>query len=241
MSRRVDPRSRSGREAPVNSPRRGGGTAALERVDGSAVDVADRELCATLDRQFKAAARRAGELLVCRAGCDACCRGPFPITRLDARRLRAGLDRLERDDPHAARAIHDRAARAVETLRDGFPGDPRSGSLCRDEAALDRFFERHAALDCPALAPDSGRCELYAARPVSCRTYGPPVRFGDVASPPCDLCFRNATPGEIEACRFAPDEEGLEEAILRAIGAQGPDDWETLVAFALVRPVQDRP
>jgi Fe-S-cluster containining protein len=121
----------------------------------------------------------------------------------------------------------------VEILAAGYPGEFSAGRLIADEEALDSFFEAHRALPCPALSPVSGRCELYAWRPVSCRTCGPPARFGAEKSPSCRLCFIDAASEELERCRMEPDREGLEEVILAGMGVAAGEDWETLVAFAL--------
>jgi Fe-S-cluster containining protein len=202
--------------------------------DADGLERADERLLRVLDADLAEAARRAGDRLACRPGCSACCIGPFPITRLDVRRLRRGLERLAGVDPGRAEDVRLRARAAVAALFESYPGDAASGRLDADEARLDSFFERHAGLACPALDPVSGRCELYEWRPVSCRTYGPPVRFGDEASPPCDLCFVGADDAIVEACRVEPDRDGLEQAILAALGVRAGEDWETLIAFALV-------
>jgi len=211
---------------------------AAPRLRAAAVQQADERLLRVLDRDFAASARRAGAWLVCRPGCAECCIGPFPITRLDAWRLRRGLAALGREDPSRVSAVLARARASASALGDGYPGDAASGRLEADEDELDRFFERHGSLACPALDPDSGRCDLYAWRPVSCRTYGPPARFGEEETPPCRLCFDGASRATIEACRMEPDREGLEEAILAGLGVAGGDDWETLIAFALVHPAE---
>lgn len=194
----------------------------------------DRRLLAVLDGDFAEALRRAGPRLLCAPGCADCCYGPFPITRLDAWRLARGLAALARRDPARATRIACRARAAVAAIAPGFPGDPATGELADDEAALDSFLERHAALACPALDPASERCELYDSRPVSCRTYGPPARFGDELVPPCRLCFVGSDPATVERCRIEPDRDGLEPAILHELEAPG-QDRETLVAFALSR------
>ena len=192
----------------------------------------DRELLVVLEGGFDRAARRAGDHLVCAPGCSDCCHGPFPITPLDVRRLREGLRQLEETDPPRAAALRCRAGAAVETLADGFPGDPDSGRVRNDLDELDRFFERHRALACPAL-DRSGRCELYAHRPVGCRDYGPPLLYDGEPAPPCPLCFNDATSDEIEDCRYTPDPTGLEGEILAQL-VEGPDDeWQTLIAFVL--------
>lgn len=194
----------------------------------------DAALLRSLDRDLEAVKRKAGEWLACRPGCFECCVGPFPVTRLDVWRLRRGLRELRRDDPARARRIRERARRAVEILADDYPGDAASGRLVDDTDALDRFFERHASLACPVLDPETGECELYDSRPVSCRTYGPPARFGAEDAPPCRLCFQGAPREVIERCRIEPDRPGWEDALLAEMGAEPGRDWETLIAFALV-------
>ena len=51
----------------------------------------DAALTQIVDTALAEAARKSGAWLVCRPGCTECCMGPFPITQLDARRLREGL------------------------------------------------------------------------------------------------------------------------------------------------------
>jgi Fe-S-cluster containining protein len=197
------------------------------------VEQLDRRLLGVLDDGWRRAAECAGSWLECGPGCSDCCHGPFPVTGLDVRRLRGGLHELRGRSPQRAAAVECRAREAVATLKDGFAGDFATGRLVHDQAVLDRCFERHRSLPCPALDSGSGRCELYAARPVACRTYGPPVRFGDVLVAPCRLCFRGADARTVARCRFEPDPEGLEQAILARLGVAPGEDWETLIAFAL--------
>lgn len=193
----------------------------------------DADLIAALDGRLSEAARRAGDQLACRPGCTECCLGPFPIGALDARRLRVGLERLGREDPERADGLRERARRAAQALRPGFPGDAVRGRLTdAPSEAPDEYWERHGALPCPALDLATGACELYAERPLSCRSFGPPVRIGDEDLPPCRLCFTSALPDEVERCRVELDPERREEALLDRLG----DDAETLVAFALAEP-----
>jgi Fe-S-cluster containining protein len=201
---------------------------------------ADRLLLRAIDEEMETATRKAGEWLVCRPGCTDCCIGPFPITRLDAWRLRQGLARLEESDPDRAAALRERTARAVEALRDDFPGDPASGTLSGDREQEDRFFDRHGSLPCPALDPEAGTCDLYDSRPVSCRTYGPPVRFGEQSLPPCRLCFDGATPEEIERCRVTPDDSGIEAALLERLRRDDDGKGETIIPFALLGAPEEK-
>lgn len=198
------------------------------------LEQADAELLRVLDDSFDEVRRRAGAWLACGPGCSECCIGPFPITRLDVRRLRRGLSDLSHHDPERAGRILDRSLRAVRTLADGYPGDRAGGRLSGDVDALDLFFERHGSLPCPVLDPATGRCELYAARPVSCRTYGPPLRFVGEDALPCPLCFKEAPAVIVERCRFEPDPRGLEDATLSKMGVSAGEDWETLIPFALL-------
>jgi Fe-S-cluster containining protein len=144
------------------------------------------------------------------------------------------MEALVARDPERARRLAGRARAQIPVLSEGFPGDPRTGALApeeelEDEAAAEAFFSRHAALPCPALAPETGRCEVYEHRPIPCRTFGPPVRIGDADLPPCRLCFVGSSPDEVEACRAEPDPDGLEDRLLGRFG----DAPDTLVAFVL--------
>jgi Fe-S-cluster containining protein len=87
---------------------------------------------------------------------------------------------------------------------------------------------------CPALNPENGTCELYEFRPVTCRTFGPPImEEGELAV--CELCFDGVSDEEIATCEMHPDPDNLEAALLKelenATGAQG----ETIIAFVLAR------
>ncbi len=196
---------------------------------------ADRRLLQVVDQALAEAGRLAataeGSRLACRPGCTECCHGPFPINRLDARRLRAGLGELAARDPQRAGAVRERALDQLPRLREGFPGNFATGLLAEDEEAAEPFFSRHRGLPCPVLDPQNGCCELYAHRPLTCRTFGPPVRIGEAPLPPCRLCFQGASPETVEACRVEPDPHGLEDRILARLG-----DEETLIAFAVAGP-----
>ena len=197
-------------------------------------DRADRRLLAVVDEALAEAVHRAdrtesGSWLACRPGCTECCHGPFPINELDARRLRQGLAGLATRDPQRAEAVTNRSRVQLPALREGFPGDPETGLLTDGDD--DAYFTRHGGLPCPALDPETGRCDLYAHRPLTCRTFGPPMRIGDSTLPPCRLCFQGASEEIVEACRVEPDPHGLEDRILLSLGEE-----ETLIAFALALP-----
>lgn len=193
----------------------------------------DRVFLRVLDARLQEGAVRAGERLACRLGCTECCHGPFPINRLDAARLRDGLAELAGVDPPRAAAVASRAERQRALMAPSFPGSAKEGRLSEDEAEQDAFLARHAGLPCPALDPATGGCDLYAHRPVSCRTYGLPVRLGGEDLPPCRLCFLGVPPGEVEACRVEPDPGGEEDAVLSDLERRRQATGSTIVAFAL--------
>lgn len=205
-------------------------------MPGKDLDRADRRLLRVIDEAMSEAAALAGDRLACRPGCTECCHGPFPINALDARRLRAGLALLAERDPERAAAVTARAQRLLPVLRPGFPGDPATGKLhdtgLEEDTDAEEYFSRHAAVACPALDPATGRCDLYEHRPLSCRTFGPPVRIGEADLPPCRLCFAGSTQEEIDACCVEPDPYGVEDRLVHRFDAGD----ETLIAFALACP-----
>lgn len=192
----------------------------------------DQRLTFLADTAFAKAARRAGKHLICHPGCTPCCHGAFAISPLDALRLRVAMERLALADPNRALAVAARAAAYREQYGASFPGDPASGILGATpeaEAAFEDFADDEP---CPALDPASGRCDLYDARPMTCRTFGPPVRHASEAGEGfavCELCFTEALPEEIEAAEMKPPL--TEEQALLAHFRQG--SGETIVAWCL--------
>jgi Fe-S-cluster containining protein len=100
-------------------------------------------------------------------------------------RLRAGLSALQRADPGRAMRVRRRAREYVTAAALHYPGDPSTGEL-HDEDSLPASLDQ---MPCPALDPATGWCDLYAARPVTCRTFGPTTRMGEDAVAACELCY----------------------------------------------------
>lgn len=187
-----------------------------------------------MDASLAEAARRAGEWLVCRLGCTQCCYGAFAINSLDALRLNAGMEALRSAEPALAAQIERRARAWIAEFSTEFPGDPETGLLGNSEADVERFEEFANDAPCPALDPASGRCDVYAWRPMTCRVFGPPVRMEaeteeSLALGHCELCFAGASQSEVAACEM-PIPHDLEAALLEEAGTKG----ETVVAFALL-------
>ena len=192
----------------------------------------DQALVQIVDSALADAARRSGKWLVCRPGCTQCCIGAFPINQLDAIRLREGLTHLGECAPERADRVRQRAREAVSRLSKEFPGDPTSGLLDESEEGERRFAEFANDEPCPALDPETGLCELYEARPMTCRVFGPPVRSEDGLGV-CELCFQGTTDEEIAACEMNPDPDDLESTLLRELEQTTGTHGETIVAFCL--------
>ena len=188
----------------------------------------DRELVQIVDAALADSVRRSGAWLACRPGCTQCCIGVFAISQADAVRLQEGLAELEQHDPKRAERVRRRVRAGVRRLRAGFPGGASTGILA--ESGED-FADYANDEPCPVLDPETGRCDLYAARPMTCRVFGPPVR-SEGGLGVCELCFHGATAEQIAACELYADTDDLEaELLARVEGATGKRG-NTIVAFA---------
>jgi len=192
----------------------------------------DRALVQIVDSALADAARRSGKWLVCRPGCTQCCFGVFAINQLDAVRLREGLTQLEDCAPERAARVRQRARDAVSRLSKEFPGNPITGLLDEGEEAEERFAEFANDEPCPALDLETGLCELYESRPMTCRVFGPPVRSEDGLGV-CELCFQGATEEEIAACEMNADPDNLESTLVEQLEKSTGVHGQTIVAFCL--------
>ncbi|MDB4954880.1 MAG: hypothetical protein JWO36_2449 [Myxococcales bacterium] len=74
----------------------------------------------------------------------------------------------------------------AEAIRDevaSWPDDQRRALIANAAERVDV---------CAALDP-AGRCLIYAARPIVCRSHGAPIRMHDKSLPVVQACFRNFT------------------------------------------------
>jgi Fe-S-cluster containining protein len=187
----------------------------------------DKELLQIMDAALADAARRAGSLLACRPGCTQCCHGAFAINALDLARLQAGLQALRAADPLKADAVEQRAAAWIAAFGAEFPGDAGTGVLGCSEEDQARFEDFANDAPCPALNPETGLCDVYEWRPMTCRVFGPPVRVGGALGC-CELCFVGASDEEIAVCEMPVPHE-LEDRLVEETGSTE----ETVVAYAL--------
>lgn len=191
----------------------------------------DSELVQIMDAALTDAARLAGPWLACRPGCTQCCHGAFAISALDAARLQSGLKALDASDPQTAQSLRRRARAWLDQYGTDFPGNHGTGILGISEDDQARFEDFANDAPCPALNSETGLCDVYAFRPMTCRVFGPPVRVAERDSLGCcELCFIGATDEQIAACEM-PLPHDLEEQLLAETG----DSSETIVAFALLR------
>jgi Fe-S-cluster containining protein len=191
----------------------------------------DAQLVQIVDAAVADAARRSGSWLLCAPGCTQCCIGVFPISLLDAARLREGLTSLDSTDPQRAAAVRDRARQSIARITPDFPGDPHTGILDESRADLEDFANDEP---CPALDPATGLCDLYAARPMTCRVFGPPLQVeGGIGV--CELCYHGASEQQIAACELHLDTEELESTLTSAAEQDAGRSGNTIVAFALLQ------
>jgi Fe-S-cluster containining protein len=157
--------------------------------------------------------------------------GVFAISQLDALRLREGLAKLEVEYPRKAVRLQKRIAAVRKKLSKDFPGNATTGVLDESDEAQERFDEFANDVPCPVLDPKTGTCDLYNARPMTCRAFGPPIRT-DEGIGVCELCFKGASAKQIAACEMEVDSDNLEAKLLkqleRTTGARG----QTIVAMA---------
>jgi Fe-S-cluster containining protein len=201
----------------------------------------DQKLVQIVDAALAEAARKSGPWLVCRPGCTQCCIGPFPISQLDAERLLAGLRELDLSEPVRASRIRKRAYSSVARLKADFPGDPATGILAEHDAALERFTTFADEEPCPVLDPKTGSCDLYSSRPMTCRTFGPPVRSGPEGGlGVCELCYHGASDEQIAACEMVPDPHALEPGLIQKTEQASGIKGNTIVAFCLAEKYSEK-
>lgn len=78
-------------------------------------------------------------------------------------------------------------AAAIRTLVESWPAERRAALAAQGPV------EHCAALD------SAGRCKVYEARPIVCRSHGAPIRMRRDSLPVIESCFRNFTESEPSA------------------------------------------
>jgi Fe-S-cluster containining protein len=198
-----------------------------------------RQLLTRVDAWFAAARRDAGGIVPCREGCTACCHGPFDISIADAELIGEALDGM----PAADRARVTERARALLARMRALEPDwsPPYAVDALGEDRFDRLTDALAAEPCPLL-DETGRCGIYADRPLVCRMIGlgmrtPVGRTIDNACPIQDRFpgYASLAPAMFELEAFEEVElVCLREAAARRFG--DPERWgfETTIAAAIL-------
>lgn len=180
-----------------------------------------RTLLQRLDSWFAQAMAEHGELIPCRAGCTACCHGPFDISPADAELLREGLAAL----PSKERAeVRVRADLLLTRMRELAPGWEAPWDVTAlGEEGFDRVAEALAEAPCPLLG-DDGKCRVYEYRPLVCRLIGLPMLtdLGETLENACPIQDRFPGYPEMPGVPFAYADFAAEEmAILAEL--EGPE------------------
>ncbi|SPP64924.1 YkgJ family cysteine cluster protein [Nitrospira lenta] len=155
----------------------------------------------------RAAAALLGQL-PCRQGCCHCCIGTFPVTILDRQHLQEGLVRLPDTQ---RRAIQQKAQDQVATIESQFPNLTSSPLLDGwPDHLTEQVAEQFQDMPCPALSAD-GHCEVYAFRPLTCRSMGIPPEQDGCVEGACDIqtavpIIRLSPPFREEEDRLAGEE-----------------------------------
>ena len=169
---------------------------------------ADTKLIQIVDAALAEAARKSGDWPRAGPGCDAMLRGRVRDQStgrgaFTARDVGSGEERSRKSggDPAARTGIDKPPGKR-------FSRQVKTGILDDSDDAQARFEYFGNDEVCPVLDPATGLCELYDARPMTCRVFGPPVRSGSDGENGlgvCELCYHGATDEQIEACEMKPD------------------------------------
>lgn len=198
-----------------------------------------RALLNRVDRWFEAASARHPGVVPCRAGCTACCHGPFDISAADLLLLSEGVAAL---DPAARAGVLRRAEALLGEMQAREPRWARPWDVAAlGEEAFDRLVDALADRPCPLL-DDEGRCQAYEHRPMVCRLIGLPMLTteGDVLENACPIqdqfpgyAALDPAPFDLEAVESEAD--AASEAAARTLfGDPRAARFETTIAAGLV-------
>ena len=85
-------------------------------------------------------------------------------------------------------------ASRLPACRRTFPAIPSAASWTKEKRPSNASPTSPTTSLVPRSIRDTGHCELYESRPMTCRVFGPPVRSEDGLGV-CELCFHGATRG----------------------------------------------
>ncbi len=147
----------------------------------------------------------------CRAGCAACCMGPFDISPAEVAMVKAAVAMLP---AVVAAEIEARASEQRHRYHELEPdwGSPWNTDQLTNEQ-LDRLCDALSALPCPALDPVTHHCLIHQQRPANCRITGTAIIAldGGVLDNVCPIQEKH--PGWAALPPIAFDLESWEDAV----------------------------
>jgi Fe-S-cluster containining protein len=198
-----------------------------------------RSLLDQLDEWFARGRRAASGCVPCRGGCTACCHGPFDISAADAELVAQAVRGLPSGERDLAVA---RATKLLDRMRAIEPGWEAPYDVAAiGERRFDRLTEALADEPCPLL-DDTGRCRIYADRPLVCRLIGLGMATpaGRVIENACPIQDRFPGYADLPPVPFPLEEfeekemECLRATALRRFGDADRWTFETTIAGAVV-------
>jgi Fe-S-cluster containining protein len=133
------------------------------------------KLCREADTLFQKVKQQCPEEVACDNGCTDCCYALFDLSLVEAMYINSAfqqkLDQAKRSEI-LKRA--DQADRQTHKLKYYIAKEQKKG---KDTSEILQQAGSYR-VRCPLL-DDQGRCELYEARPVTCRIYGIPMAIGN--------------------------------------------------------------
>ncbi len=112
--------------------------------------------------------KKEGREISCRKGCGACCRQLVPVSRTEARALRALVARQPRE---RRQALRQRFAQAAEKLQAAGLADVLLDPSKRQDRADREFSLAYFALGIPCPFLEDESCSIHPERPLICREY----------------------------------------------------------------------
>jgi len=193
------------------------------------------------DWQADARARHPG-IIPCRAGCSACCHGPFDISAADALLVRDAVRALPPGLRSEVRGLAESQIVAMRRVEPSLiaPWDIAVLGEDRFDALVDAFEDA----PCPAL-DQAGACMIYESRPMICRMMGLGLETpdGHVIENACPIQgdfpeYQSLAPQrfDLEAWEDA-EADALIRASERLFGGVEQADYETTVAGAILLDV----
>jgi Fe-S-cluster containining protein len=142
------------------------------------------------------------ELIACRNGCSACCRGLFDITLLDAYYLRQGFDRLSEPLKTEIVTAASRRLEQLTQVNQEFVEPWLLNGIPEDD--WDALMPEEDETPCLLLSETRG-CLVYEHRPMTCRLNGIPlidVSGEELFDEWCTLNFTAEDPRHFDDLRF---------------------------------------